>query len=117
MHRISVARLLHDSKGRRSMKFLTALGLALAVLAFALGLPLLGWGIADWRGFFSSPVRLLYGVGVALQSLSIAIGYLALPFPYSPGKREGQATKRIARQSVVPIVTRLIWLSVLLISA
>lgn len=99
------------------MKFLTALGLALAVLAFALGLPLLGWGIAEWRGFFSSPVRLLYGVGVALQSLSIAIGYLVLPFPYSPGKREGQATKRVARQSVVPIVTRLIWLAVLLISA
>jgi len=104
------------SKGRRGVQYLIALGLALAVLAFALGVPLLGWGIADWRGFFASPVRLMYGVGVALQSLVIAIGYLLLPFSYTTGRREGQATKRVARQRVVPIVTRLVWLAVLLIA-
>jgi len=98
------------------MKFLTSLGLALAILAFALGVPLLGWGAADCRGFFSHPARLAYGIATVVQSLIIGIGFLLLPFSYSPGKREGQAGKRITRQSVVPIATRLIWLAVLLVS-
>ena len=98
------------------MKYLTALGLALFHLGFALGVPLLSWGITDWGGFFSSPVRLLYGASVGLQSLVIGIGFLLLPFSYTPGKREGEKTKRIARQSIVPIVTRLVWLAIFVVS-
>jgi len=98
------------------MKPLTALGLALSMLALALGVPLLSWGISDWGGFFSSPVRLAYGISALLQSLIIGIGFLLLPFAYTPGKREGEKTKRIARQSIVPIITRLIWLAIFVIS-
>jgi protein-S-isoprenylcysteine O-methyltransferase Ste14 len=99
------------------VKYLVALALAVGVLAFALGVPLLGWGIADWRGFFSGPVRLLYAAACGVQSLVLGIGFSRLPFSYAPGKRQGQATKRVARQSVVPIATRLIWLIGLLVSA
>jgi protein-S-isoprenylcysteine O-methyltransferase Ste14 len=99
------------------MKYLIGLGLALAVLSFALGVPLLGWGITDWRGFFSSPVRLMYGAATVLQSVVIGVGFALLPFSYTPGKREGQASKRVARQSAVPILTRLVWLVGLLVSS
>jgi len=102
--------------GKASVKYLIALGLALAVLAFALGVPLLGWGIADWRGFLSSPARLAYTAACVLQSLVLGIGFCLLPFSYAPGKREGQASKRVARQSLVPIASRLVWLAALLIS-
>jgi protein-S-isoprenylcysteine O-methyltransferase Ste14 len=98
------------------VKVPVALGLALIVLAFALGLPLLGWGIADWRGFFSSPVRLAYAAACILQSLVQGIGYALLPFSYTPGRREGQSGKRVARQSVVPVITRLIWAASMLVS-
>lgn len=98
------------------MKHLIALGLALAVLAFALGVPLLGWGIADWRGFFSGPARLAYAAAAVLQSLVLCIGYSMLPFAYTPGKRVGQASKRVARQSLVPVASRLVWFASLFIS-
>ncbi len=98
------------------MKILVALGLAIIVLVFALGIPLLGWGIVDWRGFIASPVRLTYTAVCILQSLVQGIGFALLPFSYSPGKREGQTGKRVARQGLVPIVTRLAWGAALLVS-
>ena len=98
------------------MKVLTAFGLALIVLVFALGVPLLGWGVADWRGFLASPVRLAFTAACVLQSLVQAVGFTLLPFSCSPGKREGQAQKRVGRQGFVPIVTRLVWAAALLIS-
>ena len=98
------------------MKYFMALGLAFFMLAFALGVPLLAWGITDWQGFFSSPARLLYGAGVGLQSLAIGVGLLLLPFPYTPGRREGERAKRVTRQSIVPMLTRLVWLAVFVVS-
>ena len=98
------------------MKRLIAFGLAFSMLAFALGVPLLAWGIADWRGFAASPVRLLYAVSVAVQSLVAGLGYLLLPFPYEPGRRGGERGKLVSRQSIVPIVTRLIWLAAFVIA-
>jgi hypothetical protein len=52
------------------MKYPMALGLAFFWVGFALGVPLLGWGIADWEGFFSGPVRQLYGVSVGFSQWS-----------------------------------------------
>jgi len=98
------------------MKYLIAAGLGIAVLAFALGVPLLGWGIADWEGFLSSPVRMAYAAAAILQCLVLGIGFSLLPFSYAPGKREGQATKRVARQTVVPIASRLVWFASLFFS-
>lgn len=98
------------------MKYLVALGLAVYMLGISLGVPLLGWGITDWEGFFSGPVRRLYGVSVGLLSLAMGTGYLLLPFPYTLGKREGERTKRISRQSIVPLVTRFVWLAVFIVA-
>jgi hypothetical protein len=55
--------------GRASVKVLIALGLALIVLVFPLGVPRLGWEVADWRGFLSSPVCLAYKTACVLRSL------------------------------------------------
>ena len=98
------------------MKYLVACGLALFMLGFALGVPLLGWGITDWEGFFSNLARLLYSISVGLLALSVSIGFLLLRFPYMPGKREGERSKLVSRQSIVPILTRLVWLAIFVIS-
>jgi hypothetical protein len=71
------------------MKYWTALGVALFMLAFALGIPLLGWGVGDWAGFLSNSARTLYALCVLSWALSVSIGLLLLPFPYTPGKRGG----------------------------
>ncbi len=97
-------------------KYAIALGLGLAVFGFALGVPLLGWGIADWRGFLSIPVRAVYSVTVLLQAALLFVGYLLLPFTYLPSQQRGQAGKQVVRQAVVPIVARLVWLVALVIA-
>ena len=98
------------------MKFILAIGIALFMLGFALGVPLLGWGILDLEGFFSNPARVLYSISVALWALSLGVGLQLLPFPYSPGKREGDVKKRVSRQRAVPLITRLVWFAVFIIS-
>ncbi len=98
------------------MRCLTGLALALFMLGFALGVPLLAWGIADWQGFAASPVRLLYAASVAFMALVAGVGYLLLPFPYAPGRREGERGKRVSRQSIVPIMARLLWLAAFVIA-
>jgi protein-S-isoprenylcysteine O-methyltransferase Ste14 len=98
------------------MKYVVALGLALFMLGFALGVPLLGWGINNWQGFFFNPARVLYSISVGLLALSVSVGLHLLRFPYTPGKREGERSKQVSRQSIVPLLTRLVWLAVFVIS-
>ena len=98
------------------MKYLVAIGLALFMLGFALGVPLLGWGLTDEKGFFSNPARVLYSIGVGLLALSVSVGLLLIRFPYMPGKREGEGSKLVSRQSVVPLLTRLVWLAIFVIA-
>jgi len=98
------------------MKSVVAVGLALFMSGFALGVPLLAWGITDWPGFFSHPARVLYSLSVGLLALSVSVGLLFLRFPYALGKREGDSRKRVSRQGIVPLLTRLVWLAVFVIS-
>jgi protein-S-isoprenylcysteine O-methyltransferase Ste14 len=98
------------------VKYLVAIGLALFMVSFALGIPLLGWGITDLAGFFSNLARALYSIGVGLFALSVSVGFLFLPFPYMPGQREGERSKMVSRQNAVPILTRLVWLAIFIIS-
>jgi len=98
------------------MRIIIALGLALFMIAFAFGVTLLGWGISDWQGYFENPVRWLYCMSVVFVALVSGIGYILLPFPYTLGRREGDTKKRITRQSIVPLVTRLIWFFIFIIS-
>jgi predicted kinase/protein-S-isoprenylcysteine O-methyltransferase Ste14 len=65
-----------------------------AGVAILVGLPLLGWGIADWRGFFAQPARLAYAILAALMSLVTVI--LAPPSP----RKRGDEAKLVRRQGV-----------------
>ena len=98
------------------MKYWTALGIAVFMLAFALGIPLLGWGVGDCAGFLSNPARTLYALSVLSWALSVSIGLLLLPFPYTPGKRGGDRSKIVSRQSSVPALARLTWLAIFVVS-
>jgi hypothetical protein len=51
-----------------------ALGLALSMLAFARGIPLLARGVGDWAGSLSNSARTLYAVCVLLWALGVSIG-------------------------------------------
>ncbi len=71
------------------------LGLTLVIY---LGLPLVGWGLLDIRGFFSEGGR----VGFALLTLigAVLAGYQGLVVPES----RGEADKRVTRQTIFLIV-------------
>ncbi len=98
------------------MRYVVAVVLPIFIWLFALGLPLLGWGITGWQGFFSNPARMVYGVLIGLFGLGLGAGFFLLRFPYIPGKREGESGKRVSRQAIVPIVTRLVWAVVFFVS-
>jgi protein-S-isoprenylcysteine O-methyltransferase Ste14 len=55
------------------MKFLRAILFFLATLLIYLGVPLLGWGLGDFRGFFSSAPRLGFALVVGLFSLAVGV--------------------------------------------
>ena len=63
-----------------------------------LGLPLLGWGVGDVRGFFSSTPRSTYAAAVVLLGLGVA--YQFQRFPDSFGSVGGRSEKRVARQTI-----------------
>ena len=68
-------------------------------LALYLGLSLLGWGVADVGGFFSSAPRLAYAVVIAL--FGVAVAYQAVAAPEGIDGSSGLKEKRVPRQSAV----------------
>jgi protein-S-isoprenylcysteine O-methyltransferase Ste14 len=68
-------------------------------LALYLGLSLLGWGMADVGGFFSSPARLTYAVVIA--SFAGAVAYQAIVAPEGIVGSSGLMEKRVPRQAAV----------------
>ena len=68
-------------------------------LALYLGLSLLGWGLADVGGFFSSAARLGYAVVIA--SLGVAVAYQAVAAPEGIEGSSGLKEKRVPRQAAV----------------
>ena len=54
------------------MKLLTSFGYFFTTLMMYLGIPLLGWGLDDLQGFFSSNPRLGYGLVVLALGLGVA---------------------------------------------
>jgi protein-S-isoprenylcysteine O-methyltransferase Ste14 len=81
------------------MKYLQAIGSFLVTLLIYLGLPLLGWGINDLPGFFSSYPRL--GYAVLLIFLALAVGCQAIYAPEGFRGSRGNKSKRLHRQSIV----------------
>jgi protein-S-isoprenylcysteine O-methyltransferase Ste14 len=81
------------------MKVLRSLGFCFNTLVIFLGVPLVGWGIDDFSGFFSLSQRSGYAVLVVM--LGIAAGYQAFNNPEGIRGSKGEKGKLIQRQSII----------------
>ena len=66
--------------------------------------------------FFANPARIYYCLTAGVFALSVSIWLVLQPFAYDPSKRGGDKSKRISRQDIVPVLARLVWFAILLIS-
>jgi len=76
-----------------------------------IGVPLVGWGANDLRGFFSIYPRL--GYAVLVTALSLAAGYQAIDAPEGIRGSRGYEGKLLRRQSIVGIMMILLLYGVL----
>ncbi len=78
-------------------------------LVIYLGLPLLGWGLGDLKGFFSDPARMGFALLTGLGAIQAAFQGLVIP--------EGQdrKEKRVARQTVFLVVFELLGMALLIL--
>jgi len=86
-------------RGEGIVNFLRAALFFITTLLIYLGVPLLGWGLLDVRGFLSEAARLGYAVCVAGFALAVAIQALAGQEGIRGGA--GQDDRRVRRQTVV----------------
>jgi len=83
------------------MKFLRAILFFIATLLIYLGVTLLGWGLCDLAGFFSSAPRLGYAIVVGLFSLAVGVQAYGSTEGIRGGK--GEEGKFVFRQRLVRI--------------
>jgi protein-S-isoprenylcysteine O-methyltransferase Ste14 len=88
------------------MKIFKFVGYLFSTLVMYLGLPLLGWGLGDIRGFFSVCQRSGYALIVLI--LGLAVGWQALISPEGIRGSSGQDNKTIPRQRVIRIIITLL---------
>ncbi len=74
-----------------------------------LGLPILGWGLGDLKGFLSDPARLGLAIFGCLASILGAWQGLVIP------ERQDRAEKRVARQTVYLVVIQLLGMALLVL--
>jgi protein-S-isoprenylcysteine O-methyltransferase Ste14 len=84
------------------MKFLRLILFFITTLLIYLGVPLLGWGLGDLVGFFSSAPRFGYALVVGLFSLAVGVQAYASTQGIRGGK--GEESKFVFRQRIVRIV-------------
>jgi protein-S-isoprenylcysteine O-methyltransferase Ste14 len=84
------------------MKLLRAAVFLIATGLLYLGVPLLGWGLGDLRGFFSVGLHLGYTVVVGLFSLAVGIQAFGSVEGIRGGK--GEEGKLVFRQRIVRIL-------------
>jgi protein-S-isoprenylcysteine O-methyltransferase Ste14 len=72
------------------------------------GLPLLGWGVTDFRGFVGHPARLTYVVLVILVQVGVVV-----KFP-DVGRDSGEGRQTVRRQRVAVILLQVLSLSIVL---
>lgn len=84
------------------MKYLRAFRWLLIPLIPLIGLPLLGWGIDDLRGFFSIYPRLVFVLAAAVPGLAEA--YYVIKVGERNNLSKGEESKLVRRQSVVLLV-------------
>ena len=81
------------------MKILRGFGFLITTNLLYLGIPLLGWGLDDLPGFFSSNQRL--GYGLLILAFGLGVGYQAIEVPEGIRGSRGQEGKLLARQSII----------------
>ncbi len=72
-----------------------------------LGLPALGWGLGDLKGFFADPARL--GLAVFVLVSALLAGYQGMVIP----ERQDQKEKRVVRQTVYLVAIQLLGLALM----
>jgi protein-S-isoprenylcysteine O-methyltransferase Ste14 len=88
-----------------STAFRSASKLLIGVAIFA-GLPLIGWGVMDARGFVGHPARLGYIVLVVLLQLFVAIKFPEI------GSNHGKGKKIVQRQQLAVILLQVLSLAI-----
>jgi len=83
------------------MKFLRTILFFIATLLIYLGVALIGWGLGDLEGFFSSGPRLGYAVVVGMFSLAVGVQAYSSTEGIRGGK--GEEGKFVFRQRLVRI--------------
>ena len=80
-------------------------------VAIFVGLPLVGWGIADVQGFVSHPTRLGYVALVILLEV-----FVVIKFP-GAGSNRGEGTKTVHRQRWVVLLMQVLSLAIVIAAA
>ena len=88
------------------MNLLRGLGAMLATWIIYLGVPLLGWGVTDIKGFLASPSRV--GLAVVTLVFGLAVGIQAIQGMEGIRGKPGQEGKRVLRQTLVRVIIVLI---------
>jgi protein-S-isoprenylcysteine O-methyltransferase Ste14 len=78
------------------------LGYFVATVLIYLGVPLLGWGLADLEGFFALGPRAAYAIVVAVFGLAVGIQGLTAPEGIRGGRE--QRDRRVSRQHAVRLI-------------
>jgi protein-S-isoprenylcysteine O-methyltransferase Ste14 len=84
------------------MKYLRSIFFSIATAFIYLGLPLLGWGLDDLRGFFSLPPRTGYALTAGFFAVLVGVQALSGTEGIRGGK--GEESKLNRRESVVRVV-------------
>jgi protein-S-isoprenylcysteine O-methyltransferase Ste14 len=88
------------------MRALRGLGSVIYTLVLYLGVPLLGWGLDDLRGFFSVNPRL--GYALLILGFGLAVGYQVSSSLEGIRGSKGREGKLVARQHIVRVVVVLL---------
>ena len=88
------------------MKYLRGFGFFINTIILYLAIPLIGWGLDDLRGFFSSPPRSGYSVFICFVGL--AVGFQAVIEPKGIHGSSGKKGKLIHSQRIIRIAVSLL---------
>jgi protein-S-isoprenylcysteine O-methyltransferase Ste14 len=84
------------------MKIARGISFFFSTIAIYLGLPLLGWGLDDFSGFFSLQQRLCYSMIIVI--LGLLVGFQAVETPEGIRGGRGQEGKLLPRQRIIRIL-------------
>lgn len=84
------------------MKIARSIAILPYTLVIYVGLPLVGWGLDDWTGFFSRPQLLVYSATIAI--FGVIVGSQVSQSRQAPHGGKGQESKFVPRQRIVRVL-------------